>query len=150
MTPKFTLVPSELFSEATAREILSEVVLLSKEEPLSFLDIPPYSAVLVYAGDSRPVVYDMLLSLCKLRDYNKIIADIRDGVLSLVVAQGDALALCNAYDAVDFTTALYYIALAVSSLQINPQQSTVYFMNSISSEDMQQMYNYFKGVEIIR
>lgn len=150
MVPKFTLVPSELFSEAAARETLSEVVLLRKEEPLSFLEVPSHSAVLVYAGANRPVVYDMLLSLYKVREYNKIVADWRGGVLSLVVSQGESLMLCNAYDAEDFTTALYYISLAVSRLQLNPQQTIVHFMNEQASENVQLLYNYFKGVEILR
>ena len=150
MVSKFTLVPSSIFSEDKAREILSEVVLLDREEPLSFLEVPPQSAVLVYAGDERPAVYDMLLSLWKIREYNKIAADYRDGCLSLVLSQGEQLQLCNQYDAPDFTTALYYLALAVSRLQINPQQSTVYFMTAPDSENVRLLYNYFKGVEVLR
>ena len=151
MTEKFTLVPSELFSEETARETLSEVVLLEEGEPLSFLDIPFCQSVLVYAGQRRPAVYDMLMSLCKIRHHNKIMASISDDVLSLVVAQGDRLQFCNCFKAGDFTTALYYIFMVLKKLQINPEISTLYFTSGdISQEQLTSLFRYFKSAEVLQ
>lgn len=150
MTEKFTLVPSEFFSEETARETLSEVVLLEEGEPLSFLDVPSCQAVLVYAG-RRPAVYDMLMSLCKIRHHNKIIASVSDDVLSLVVAQGDRLQFCNCFKAGDFTTALYYIFMVLKKLQINPEISTLYFAScNVSQERLTALFRYFKSAEILQ
>lgn len=150
MTEKFTLVPSEFFSEETARETLSEVVLLEEGEPLSFLDVPSCQAVLVYAG-RRPAVYDMLMSLCKIRHHNKIIASVSDDVLSLVVAQGDRLQFCNCFKAGDFTTALYYIFMVLKKLQINPEISTLYFTScNVSQERLTSLFRYFKSAEILQ
>ena len=151
MTEKFTLVPSELFSEETARETLSEVVLLEEGEPLSFLDVPVCLAVRVYAGQRRPAVYDMLMSLCKIRHHNKIMASISDDVLSLVVAQGDRLQFCNCFKAGDFTTALYYIFMVLKKLQINPEISTLYFTSgNVSQEQLTSLFRYFKSAEILQ
>lgn len=150
MTPKFTLVPSELFSEDAAREILSEVVPLEKGEPLSFLEIKAYDAVLVYAGKTRPVVYDMIMSLFKLRDYNKILASLKDGYLYLVIAQGNRLVFCNSFPANDFTTAEYYIFMVLKQLQINPEVSTLTFMSEVAGEKMAELYHYFKAAEVLQ
>lgn len=150
MTPKFTLVPSELFSEDSAREILSEVVLLEKGEPLSFLEIKAYNAVLVYAGATRPAVYDMIMSLFKLRDYNKILASFSDGCLHLVIAQGDRLVFCNSFVAGDFTTAEYYVFMVLKQLQINPEVSTLTFMSEIPEGRLSELYHYFKSAEVLQ
>lgn len=150
MKSKFTLVPSEFFTPEGAGDILSEVVSLEEGEPLSFLEIPSAGAYLVYAGAKRPVVYDMLMSLFKIGEHNKIIACHRDGELFLVIAQGGELRLCNVFQAADFTTAQYYLFLTMKSLQLNPQLSTVYFMDALSKEQSISMYNYFKAVEVLR
>jgi len=143
---KFTLVPSELFSESSSREILSEVVPLTQEEPLSFIDIPSVQSTLVYSGE-RPVLYDMLMSLFKIRSYNKILASIDAGVLSLVIAEGDSLVLCNEFEAPDFTTAEYFIFLALKNFQINPELSSIYFLSELKGEDKLSLCNYFKSAE---
>lgn len=151
MADKFTLVPSELFSEETARETLSEVVLLEEGDQLSFIEVPFCQAVLVYAGQKRPVVYDMLMSLCKIRHHNKLIASLSNGVLSLVVAQGDRLQFCNCFKAADFTTALYYIFMVLKKQQINPEISTLYFMScDVSQEHLTSLFRYFKSAEFLQ
>lgn len=150
MKSKFTLVPSEFFTPEGASDILSEVVSLEEGEPLSFLEVPSVDAVLIYSGDKRPVVYDMLMSLFKIGEHNKIIACHREGEFFLVVAQGAELKFCNVFDAGDFTTAQYFLFLTLKSLQLNPQLSTVYFMDSLQQSQSVSLYNYFKRVEVIR
>lgn len=150
MTPKFTLVPSELFSETGAREILSEVVPLEEGEPLSFAAIPSQDAVLVYSGTSRPVVYDMLLSLCKIGEYNKILACVADGWLYVTVARGAGLDFCNCFKVDDFVTVEYYILMVLRKLQINPEISTIYFMSPLSEEQTVSLYSYFKNAEVLQ
>ncbi len=150
MKSRFTLVPSEFFSPEAAGDILSKVVPLAEGEPLSFLEISSHDAVFVYAGEHRPVAYDMIVSLFKIGEYNKIIACHADGELFLVVAQGDSLKFCNVFQAGDFTTAQYFIFLTLKSLQLNPQLSTIYFMGAVDPGDLTSMYSYFKNVEVLR
>lgn len=150
MKSRFTLVPSEFFSPQSAGDILSKVVPLAEGEPLSFLEIPAYDAVFVYAGDERPVAYDMVQSLFKIGDYNKIVVCHRDGELSLVIAQGSQLKLCNVFPAADFTTAQYFIFLSLKNLQLNPQLSTLYYVGGLAQEHAISLYNYFKNVEVLR
>lgn len=150
MIPKFTLVPSEFFSEESARDILSKVVLLENGEPLSFLELPAYSATLIYASDQRPVVYDMAMSLCKIRDYNKIVIDHSDNCVSIVIAEGDNIVFCNAFQAVDFTTAEYFLFMVLKKLQINPEISSVYSMNTLTDAQIISLCTYFKNAEVLQ
>lgn len=149
MDSKFTLVPSELFSEESARELLSEVVLLEEGEPLSFAPVSSCDAVLIYAGEKRPIVFDMLLSLFKISDYNKILAAFSDGCLYLVVSQGKDLKFCNSWRCPDFTTAEYYIFMVLHKLQINPQVSSVYFSTQLGQDEVQSLLSYFRNVEML-
>ena len=80
-------------------------------------------------------------------DYNKILASYMDGVLYLVIAQGRSLLLCNSFQAPDFTTAQYFIFLAMKNLQLNPEVSTICFRTPLSEEDEMSLYRYFKNVE---
>ena len=72
-----------------------------------------------------------------------------DGVLYLVIAQGKTLLLCNTYPAPDFTTAEYFIFLAMKKLQLNPEMSTINFRTPLSEENSMSLYRYFKSVETI-
>jgi hypothetical protein len=70
-----------------------------------------------------------------------------DGVLYLVIAQGKSLLLCNSYQAPDFTTAEYFIFLAMKKLQLNPEVSSICFRTPLSEEDEMSLYRYFKSVD---
>ena len=170
-TPKCTLVPKQFYSPETAQKLLSEVVSLSGDETVECVELPEFNAVLVYsnmigetltrvisetvlcADGSKarplPVAYYMLKSLADITDYNKILAAYMDGVLYLVLAQGSTLLLCNSFKAPDFTTAQYFIFLALKKLQLNPEMSTITFMTRLDYEQEMSLYRYFRSVECI-
>ena len=149
----FTLVPSHFFDPATARDALCEVAPLKDGDTVEYVEIPQYDAVLVYTqdGDSavsdRPEIYRILTRLPACPEYNKILLHYGDGILNLAIAQGGRLLLANSYPAPDFTTAEYYLFLAVKSLQINPEVSTVTVKSPLSPEEELSLYRYFKSVE---
>ena len=70
-----------------------------------------------------------------------------DGVLYLVIAQGRTLLLCNSFQAQDFTTAQYFIFLAMKKLQLNPEVSSICFRTPLAEEEELSLYRYFKSVE---
>ena len=148
----FTLVPSQFFDPAAAREALAEVAPLKGDEQVGYLDIPQYDAVLVYAtdGDSAvvapPAVSELLTRLPACPEYNKILCNRHDGRLDLAVAQGKSLLLANSFPAPDFTTAEYYLFLSLITLQLNPEISTVCWLSPLSEEDKMSLYRYFKSV----
>ena len=170
-TPKVALVPEQFYADEAARRLLAEVVSLKDEEPVDSVRVPEYNAVLVYSNNigetltkvvsetvlhtdgtkSRPlpVMYYMLKSLSGLSDYNKIVASYMDGVLYLVIAQGSTLLLCNSFKAPDFTTAQYFIFLAMKRLQLNPEMSAITFATKLDYDQEMSLYRYFRSVDYI-
>ncbi|MBQ1617992.1 MAG: DUF3822 family protein [Bacteroidales bacterium] len=154
LTPKCTLVPSHFFEPASSREILGEVVVLDESDSVKYLPVPQYDAVLVYAvpGDgvtAPPELWRVLDRLPACQDYNKILASHREGFLYLAIAQGKSLLLANVFPAGAFATAEYYIFLAMKSLQLNPEVSTICFMSELAPDDEMSLYRYFKSVETV-
>lgn len=154
-TPKAALVPSAFFDAASAREILSRTVLLDKDEKIEYISLPEFSAELVYSlsvdidssEDNIPELYYVLKAISGVAEHNKIVASYRDGVLSLAIAQGSDLLLANVFEAADFTTAEYFIFMAVRKLQLNPEVSTIHFLTPLSPEEEMSLYRYFRSVE---
>ena len=109
------------------------------------------TAVRTDGSKARPLpeLYYMLRQLPQLEDYNKIVASYMDGYLYLVIAQGKTLLLCNSFQAPDFTTAEYFIFLALKKLQLNPEVSVISFRTSLTEEQEMSLYRYFKSVEQI-
>ena len=168
-TPKAALVPEQFQSASSDRTELASVAEISEQDPVSSVAVPEFAAVLVYSNnigetlsraisetvidkDGRkaaplPEMYYMLKSVLDLPDYNKILASYVDGVLYLVIAQGRSLMLSNSFQAPDFTTAQYFIFLAMKKLQLNPEVSTICFRTPLSDEEEMSLYRYFKNVE---
>lgn len=150
----FTLVPFAFFDPAAEYSTLAEVVELSEDAIVRHIEIPQYEAVLIYSVDgdssvSLPEIANILNSLPSCPEYNKILCSIIDGILYIAIAQGKTLLLANWYKASDFTTAEYYIFLAMKSLQLNPEVSTISWRTAIDPEDEMSLYRYFKAVDRI-
>jgi len=149
-TPKVALVPSAFFDPASAREALSRTVKLDKDDKVEYISLPEYSAELVYSLSSDlPELYYLLKKLPEIKEYNKIAASYGDRVLSLAIAQGENLLLANTFQAADFTTAEYFLFMAVRKLQLNPEVSTIHFISPLSGEEEMSLYRYFKTVETV-
>ena len=149
----FTLVPSRYFDPATAHQALAEVAELKEEDAVEHIDLPQSDAVLVYSlgedsvvVDGTPEIYKLLTQLPDCPEYNKILCSLRDNQLHLAIAQGKNLMLTNSFHVQDFTTAEYYIFLAMKSLQLNPEVSTICWRTPLDAEDEMSLYRYFKAV----
>ena len=101
----------------------------------------------MYSHSELPELYYLLKRFQDIKEYNKIVASYGDGILSLVIAQGDNLLLANTFQAADFTTAEYFLFMSVRKLQLNPEVSAVHFMTPLSDEEEMSLYRYFKSVE---
>jgi hypothetical protein len=170
-TPKVALVPAQFFSPERAKELLDDVVNIGVNDTVEFVEVSHLASVLVYSNAigetlSRvisetvlkldgskarllPEMYYILEQLPSLKEYNKILASYMDGVLYLVIAQGKTLLLCNSFHAPDFTTAEYFIFMAMKKLQLNPEVSTISFRTPLSEDDEMSLYRYFKSVDQI-
>ena len=168
-THKFTLVPSQFHNPIEPRTILEEVADVLFEDNVETVAVPQFASVLVYSdsvGGSLPrvisemvmqtdgtkvrplpEVWYMLSVLEQIGEYNKIVASYMDGWLYLVIAQGNSLVLCNSFVAPDFTTAEYFIFLAMKKLQLNPELSAICFRTPLDQEQELSLYRYFRSVE---
>jgi hypothetical protein len=168
-TPKVALVPAQFFSPERAKELLDDVVNIGVNDTVEFVEVSHLASVLVYSNAigetlSRvisetvlkldgskarllPEMYYILEQLPSLKEYNKILASYMDGVLYLVIAQGKTLLLCNSFHAPDFTTAEYFIFMAMKKLQLNIEMSSVYFRTPLTEDQELSLYRYFMNVE---
>ena len=169
LTPKVALVPSAFFDETLMRGILSDTVLLGDEDEVRHVPVPEYAAELVYSltigemlsrtvsqavldNDGRPAevlpeMYYILRDLGRIDEYNRIVASYASGYIHLGISQGRSLLLANVFRAEDFTTAEYFLFMAVKKLQLNPEVSSVYFRTPLTQEEEMSLYRYFKSVE---
>ena len=150
----FTLVPTNFFNPDKEREALAGVARLGEDCAVRHIEIPQYDAVLVYSVDgdsvvSAPEIAGILDKLPDCPAYNKILCSLRNGRLSIAIAQGKSLLLANSFTAPDFTTAEYYIFLAVKSLQINPEVSTICWLTELEPGQEMSLYRYFKSVIVL-
>ena len=170
-TPYCTLVPENFHKPELSAQLLSDVVDLPQGAVADYVRIPEQNAVMVYSNSiggtlhrvmsesvlrtdgtkaqPLPELYAMVKSLGDIKDYNRIVASYMDGVLYLVIAQGKTLMLCNTYSAPDFTTAEYFIFLAMKKLQLNPEMSSIYFRTPLDQDQEMSLYRYFRNVEQI-
>ena len=168
LTPKVTLVPESFIRASAARQALEDVTSLAPEDLVETCPVPSLGAVLVYSNSigenlskvmaqtvlptsGKPVrvlpeMYYLLRELETLQEYNKIVASWKDGWLHLVIGQGKSLSLANVFQAPDFTTAQYFLFLAMKRLQLNPEVSTVCFRTPLDPESEMSLYRYFKAV----
>ena len=168
LTPKVALVPEAFLSPGQAREALQEVCSLREGDYVESVPVPSQGAVLVFSNslDEQlskvlsqlvlpisgepvrvlPELYWQLQELESISEYNKIVLSWRDGWLHLVIALGNHLALANVFEAPDFTTAQYYLFLALKRLQLNPEVSTVHLRTPLDQDSELSLYRYFKSV----
>ena len=168
LTPKVALVPEAFLQPASARNALAEVCALRDTDYVETVPVPSQGAVLAFSNSLDeslskvlsqlvlpasgepvrvlPELYFLLQELDAIDEYNKLVASWRDGWLHLVIAQGNHLALANVFQAPDFTTAQYYLFLALKRLQLNPEVSTVHFRTPLEPEEEMSLYRYFKSV----
>lgn len=150
----FTLVPTNFFDPASARQTLSELGPVAETEEVKYTTIDEYNAVLIYQNEdgidsSVPPIYQLLRRLPECGEYNKILCSIVEDRLYLAIAQGKSLLLANSYQVQDFTTAEYFIFLAMKSLQLNPEMSTICWLSELGAEDEMSLYRYFKSVVLL-
>ena len=168
LTPKVALIPEPFFNPEHSRAALEETVALEPSDLVEYVEIPSLASVLVYSnsiGESLskvmantvlpssgvpvkvlPEMFYLLRELEGLTEYNKIAASWADGWLHLVIAQGKSLSLANTFRAPDFTTAEYFLFLALKKLQLNPEVSTVCFRTPLTPDAEMSLYRYFKSV----
>ena len=148
---KYTLIPESFFSESTARDLLSQVVILEKNDSVKSLELPCYKAVLLYAGEEADArrLADMIAAAASLDRYNKVVVRQGDSCVDIVVAAGDRLLLSNSYPATDPVTVQYFLFAALRQFQINPEVTTVHFFGEADESLKGDLFRHFASVEVL-
>ncbi len=171
LTPKVALVPASFFEESAMRRSLADTVMLDEADEVRHVSLPEYAAELVYSlsmgemlsrtisnavrdtggrtAEVLPEMYCILKDLQEIAEHNRIVASYAAGYLHLGIAQGSNLLLANVFRASDFTTAEYFLFMAVKRLQLNPEVSSVYFRTPLAEEEKMSLYRYFRSVEML-
>ena len=169
LTPKVALIPASFFEESAMRRSLEDTVILDEADEVRHLALPECSAELLYSlspgemlsrtisnavrdtegrtAEVLPEMYCILKDLMEVTEHNRIVASYASGYLHLGISQGRSLLLANVFRAADFTTAEYFLFMAVKRLQLNPEVSSVYFRTPLAEEERMSLYRYFKSVE---
>ena len=148
---RYTLIPEGFFSQADDRELLSRVAVLQRNDTVKRLELPCYKAVLLYAGDEAAAraIASQVAAAAALDQYNKVVVNLGADTVTIVVAEGDRLLLCNSYPASDGVTAQYFIFAALKQFQINPAVTTVYFYGEADDSVKGDLFRYFASVEVL-
>ncbi len=169
LTPKVALVPASFFDKSAMRRSLADTVILDESDEVRHVALPEYAAELVYSlsigemlsrtiahavcdtegrtAEVFPEMYCILKDLTEITEHNRIVASYAAGFLHLGISQDRNLLLANVFRAEDFTTAEYFLFMAVKRLQLNPEVSSVYFRTPLAEDERMSLYRYFKSVE---
>ena len=148
---KYTLIPEGYFSPESARDLLSQVVILEKSDTVKSMELPCYKAVLLYAGDEAAArcLSGMLDAAAGLGCYNKVVVHMSPDAVDIVLAAGGRLLLCNSYPAADGVTAQYFLFAALKQFQINPEVTTVHFFGEADDAVKADLFRHFASVEVL-
>lgn len=171
ITRKFTLLPSaeaEELTDTMAQKILSEIYEIPAVEKVMTLPVMKNSALLIYSvpaklcnlsgGDKAiPLIYNLIENLQYINDHNKLIINIsketpagNNSILHIALQEGPKFILANTFDITDLNTAIYYILLSLKSVQLNPNQTRIFLLNTeLTDNECSLMRKYFKGIENI-
>jgi len=118
-----------------------------------YIELPEYKAVLVFDKEQDekavPAVADLLHLAPTISEHNRVLATLEGGYVHIVIADDRRLLLCNSYHASDNITAEYFIFAAIKQFQINPEVTTLFFLGETPMEIRDDLFRYFKGVELI-
>ena len=96
-----------------------------------------------------PVIFQLLSEVLSIPEHNKVACCFDGGALHIAIVTGENLLLANSYPACDPVTAEYFLFAALKQFQINPQVTTVYLKEPVSSEMADDIVRYCKGVETL-
>lgn len=156
-TKYFTLIPAEINGDKLFyQHILKELFPQAPLDKVFTLPIESYNAILAYAfdyaveKDVKPLIYQYLKELPKIKEHNKVILhfNLQAKGSFLLVAEGNALICALYYDTPDFGSALYYLLEILGKSQLNPKQTTARVHGILTSAEKALALKYLRGVEI--
>lgn len=159
--PSFTLVPGSVFTPEKAAQILGAMHPINDLDEVYYYTLLELDAVCIYAvpnAITTPILkvfketrfYSVAITLIRcmmsLSGHTRILSYFHNGYLYLVLMKEQQLLLCNAYQAPQHQTALYFLFLALQQWQLNPESIHLYMAGTCSKELVQLFSRYFPRI----
>ena len=157
-SPVFTLIPDAVFIPEKAAQFLQSIHQINDLDEVYFYTLPEIHAVCIYAIPNA-LTTPILKAVKKTRFYSlsiPLISIIRslpghtralfyyhNNCLYLGLVKEQQLLLCNAYEATQANTALYFLFLALHQWQLNPESTLLYAAGQCSKSLIQLLARYF-------
>lgn len=174
ITKYFTLLPMLPNTTNKGSEFQRDINKVFKQihqiEEESIRDIPVLNsrALLVYALPdyvikkerdeyiSLPMAYKAISMLKNIPAYNKVVIHFTKNtreklmgnffLLHIALQAGEKFISINTFDAQDINTVIYYILLTLKNSQLNPAQTSVLTMTSLTEKETDLFQDYFRKV----
>ncbi|MCL2502020.1 MAG: DUF3822 family protein [Bacteroidales bacterium] len=159
--PSFTLVPNEVFVPEKAAQFLQSIHQINDLDEVSFYTLPELNAVCIYSIPNT-LTSPILKAVKKTHFYSVAIPLIRIALslpghtralfyyhndhLYLGLMREQELLLCNAYEAPQANTALYFLFLSLHQWQLNPESILLYIAGQCSKSLIQLLSRYFPKI----
>jgi len=164
-TPKYVLIPRQLYKKGEELQLLTKLHTLEDLEEIDLVDFPDKDIVIIFAVNSTflnyikevqpnfrifPAIYPVLVHALDFSDINKIFFKYNRGEASTIAYEDKRLVFCNNFKAIHFNTALYYLFLTLKQIQFNPEQTTIFVSGSIPESELMNMTKYFSKIKYFR
>ncbi|MCL1974142.1 MAG: DUF3822 family protein [Bacteroidetes bacterium] len=160
-SPFFTLVPDTVFVPEKAAQILASIHHIHDLDEVYYYPLPPLKAVCIYSipnALATPILkavkktrfYSVAIPLIKiatsLPGHTRVLFYPHQDYLYLGLVREQQLLLCNAYEAPQVNTALYFLFLALHQWQLNPESILLYLAGMCSKPLIQLLSRYFPRI----
>ncbi|MDR2584879.1 MAG: DUF3822 family protein [Prevotellaceae bacterium] len=162
--PFFTLIPSSSFVPDKAAYILQSMHSINDLDEVYFYPLPQFDAICIYSvpnSITAPLVKNqptirffsiaplLIQAATPLFGHTRVLFHYQYQTLYLTLMRDKELLLCNAYQAPEFTNALYFLFFALRQWQLNPESLRLYINGQISKQNRQLLHNYFPLISIL-
>jgi len=162
-TYKHTLIPSSLFQPDQSLEVLNQLFQTADLDEVNYSSVDTLDATCIYALPA-PVsaavfkhqhkagfyasVIPLLRYIMGRSEYSRALMHFTPSHVDLVLIQGERLLLCNSYDVDRFSTALYFLFLALKQWQLNPRSLSLYISGLFKPSHIKQLCSFFPSVTV--
>ena len=164
-TEKYALIPTKLYQKGKELEELTKLHDIDELEEVNTISILRNEMVMIYAVGSTllnlikkyhpnltiyPTLYTYLNILPDLDGYNKLFFQYIGDIVTVAAAEKERIVFCNSFPASNFSSALYFVLLALKQSQFNPELTTVYISGNIKDYEIFDITRYFSKVNYFR
>ena len=164
-THKFTAIPVSNFKEEDAGLILRDLHSLEEIDEVDIIIEEKQEMVLLFAVNSTflniiktvqpnfkvaPSIYQMINNSSLFTDTQKLFVQYHKGHVHIVITNGTKVIFCNSFPALQFSTVLYFMILALKQSEIKQEETTVILSGNFTEEDLITLPKYFREIKYFR